>query len=122
MGGDVHTCDACSRILYYDPAHEPPPPPEKKKKHSSSDTTVEKAWFYHPDLEGGPRFFVCVNKFGGCSLRVYDAESGTKVSERHPEHPKSKRLNYKEEFSALLKGADTVQVSYDPNLEEDCAE
>jgi hypothetical protein len=32
MGGDVQTCDACSRILYYDPAHEPPPAPEKKKK------------------------------------------------------------------------------------------
>src|SRR5947199_5113699 len=32
MGGDVQTCDACSRILYYDPAHEPPPPEQKKKK------------------------------------------------------------------------------------------
>jgi len=32
MGGEVQTCENCSRILYYDPAHEPPPPPEKKKK------------------------------------------------------------------------------------------
>lgn len=32
MGSDVQTCENCSRILYYDPAHEPPPPPEKKKK------------------------------------------------------------------------------------------
>ena len=36
MGGDVHTCDACSRILYYDPAHEPPPPAEKKKKKKAA--------------------------------------------------------------------------------------
>jgi predicted nucleic acid-binding Zn-ribbon protein len=53
MGGDVQTCDACSRILYYDPAHEPPPPPEQKKKkkkvaaeeefdpqHSEAETTA----------------------------------------------------------------------------------
>jgi uncharacterized protein len=32
MGSEVQTCDACSRILYYDAAHEPPPPPEQKKK------------------------------------------------------------------------------------------
>jgi hypothetical protein len=30
-GSDVHTCDSCGRILFYDPAHEPPPPEEKKK-------------------------------------------------------------------------------------------
>src|SRR5438874_4348758 len=43
MGGDVQTCDACSRILYYDPAHEPPPPPEakKKKKKAIADEELE---------------------------------------------------------------------------------
>jgi uncharacterized protein len=45
MGGDVHTCDACSRILYYDPAHEPPPVPEKKKKKKA---TVEEEFASEP--------------------------------------------------------------------------
>src|SRR5579872_5400635 len=30
-GSEIHTCDSCGRILFYDPAHEPPPPEEKKK-------------------------------------------------------------------------------------------
>lgn len=31
VGSEIHTCDSCGRILFYDPAHEPPPPVEKKK-------------------------------------------------------------------------------------------
>jgi len=41
MGGDVQTCDACSRILYYDPAHEPPPPAETKKKKKKATAEEE---------------------------------------------------------------------------------
>src|SRR6266850_372155 len=41
MGGDVQTCDACSRILYYDATHEPPPPVEQKKKKKKTAAEEE---------------------------------------------------------------------------------
>jgi predicted nucleic acid-binding Zn-ribbon protein len=35
----IITCDSCSRILFYDPAHEPPPPPAKpvRKRKAKSE-------------------------------------------------------------------------------------
>jgi len=37
----IFTCDSCSRILFYDPTHEPPPPPSKpvRKRKAKAEAT-----------------------------------------------------------------------------------
>lgn len=41
----IITCDSCSRILFYDPAHEPAPPPppaaKRKRKTKATEAAVE---------------------------------------------------------------------------------
>jgi predicted nucleic acid-binding Zn-ribbon protein len=39
----IVTCDSCSRILYYDPAHEPAPPAPKAKRKKKGEAAEEDA-------------------------------------------------------------------------------
>jgi hypothetical protein len=51
VGSEIITCDSCSRILFFDPAHEAaaePPKPKRKKKpatapEAETETAVETA-------------------------------------------------------------------------------
>jgi hypothetical protein len=104
-------CDSCSRILYYDPAHAPEVVPVVDAK-----LPVEKhAWFY-VQQEGQGRFLALTNSKSGCSLRIYDAQSGRSL-ERRSEKGKS----YQEAFATLLHEARNLFV-HDPKLVEESKE
>jgi predicted nucleic acid-binding Zn-ribbon protein len=53
-GRQIITCESCSRIMYYDPAHEPPPPPEPKKKKSKPAPEAEELELAATPENGGP--------------------------------------------------------------------
>jgi hypothetical protein len=101
-------CDSCSRMLYYDPSHAPEALPVVDAKPA----LVKHAWFY-VEQEGQGRFVAVTNSKSGCSLRIYDAESGRSL-ERRSEKGKS----YQEAFAALLHEARNLFV-HDPKLVEE---
>jgi hypothetical protein len=104
-------CDSCSRILYYDPAHAPEAAPVADAKADP----VKHAWFY-VQQDGQGRFLALTNSKSGCSLRIYDAQSGRSL-ERRSEKGKS----YQEAFAALLHEARNLFVD-DPKLVEESKE
>ena len=73
----VHTCDSCSRILYYDPTHDQPEETTKPgRSGTKSSGPVERSWVYLSRDNANGIFAVLTNAKGGCSLRTYDAQSG----------------------------------------------
>jgi uncharacterized protein len=104
-------CDSCSRILYYDPAHAPEAAPLADAKADP----VKHAWFY-VQQDGQGRFLALTNSKTGCSLRIYDAQSGRSL-ERRSEKGKS----YQEAFATLLHEARNLFVD-DPKLVEESKE
>jgi len=104
-------CDSCNRILYYDPAHAPEAVPLLDAKVDP----VKHAWFYIQQ-DGQGRFLALTNSKTGCSLRIYDAQSGRSL-ERRSEKGKS----YQEAFAALLHDARNLFVD-DPKLVEESKE
>jgi predicted nucleic acid-binding Zn-ribbon protein len=107
---DTHTvyCDSCSRILYYDPSHTPEALPGLEAKAAP----VQHAWFY-VEQDGQGRFLAATNSKNGCSLRIYDAESGRSLERRN-----EKGKNYQEAFGELLHEARNLFV-HDPKLVEE---
>ena len=73
---------------------------------------MKHAWFY-VEQEGQGRFLAATNSKSGCSLRIYDAQSGRSL-ERRSEKGKS----YQEAFAALLHEARNLFV-HDPKLVEE---
>jgi predicted nucleic acid-binding Zn-ribbon protein len=57
-GTEIITCDSCSRILFYDPAHEPAPaPPKSKRKRkpaATEETSEAEAVVEDPATEAAP--------------------------------------------------------------------
>jgi hypothetical protein len=104
-------CDSCSRILYYDPSHAPEAAPVVDGKAAP----VKHAWFY-VEQDGQGRFLAATNAKGGCSLRIYDAQSGRSLERRS-----EKGKLYQEAFAALLHEARNLFV-HDPKLVEESKE
>jgi predicted nucleic acid-binding Zn-ribbon protein len=102
-------CDSCNRILYY------VPPPETGPVAEAKPDPVKHAWFY-VQQDGQGRFLALTNSKSGCSLRIYDAQSGRSL-ERRSEKGKS----YQEAFAALLHDARNLFVD-DPKLVEESKE
>jgi len=101
-------CDSCSRILYYNPAHTPEALPIVDAKPAP----VKHAWFY-VEQDGQGRFLAATNSKSGCSLRIYDAQSGRSLERRS-----EKGKVYQEAFAALLHEARNLFV-HDPKLVEE---
>ncbi len=78
MNDIVHTCDSCSRILFYDPANAEPEKEVKTKARGgkSSSVALERSWVYLSNRSANGIFAVLTNAKGSCSLRIYDATSG----------------------------------------------
>jgi predicted nucleic acid-binding Zn-ribbon protein len=107
---DIRTvyCDSCSRLLYYDPSHAAEVPTIVDAKPA----LVKHAWFY-VEQDGQGRFLAATNSKSGCSLRIYDAQSGRSLERRN-----EKGKLYQEAFAALLHGARNLFV-HDPKLVEE---
>jgi regulator of replication initiation timing len=109
LEGKIIACDSCSRILYYDPANAPQEQPAAEAKPAPH------AWFY-VEQDGQGRFLAMTNSKSGCSMRIYDAQSGRSL-ERRSEKGKS----FEEAFGAMLHEARNLFVD-DPKLVEESKE
>ena len=107
----IDTCESCSRILYYDPANAPQEQPAVEAKPAP----VQHAWFY-VEQDGQGRFLAMTNSKSGCSMRIYDAQSGRSLERRS-----EKGKTYEEAFAALLHDARNLFVD-DPKLVEESKE
>ena len=105
------TCDSCSRILYYDPANAP----EEQPVVDAKSAPVKHAWFY-VQQDGQGRFLAMTDSKTGCSVRIYDAQTGRSL-ERHSEKGKT----YEEAFAAMLHDARNLFVD-DPKLVDESKE
>jgi hypothetical protein len=107
----IVTCDSCSRILYYDPANAP----QEQSAAEPKPAPLVHAWYY-VEQDGQGRFLAMSNTKSGCSMRIYEAQSG-RLLERRSEKGKS----YEEAFAALLHEARNLFVD-DPKLAEESKE
>ncbi len=109
----IVTCDSCSRILYFDPAHQPPEEPEVT--NGRGRRPPQKAWYYVPEFRAGPPAFAAlVNGKGNSSLRAYHAETGRKL-----EATDVQPGDFKAAFSQDIRGATRVRASlHEEHLEE----
>ena len=107
----VAACESCSRILYYDPANAPQEQPAAEAKPAP----VQHAWFY-VEQDGQGRFLALTNSKSGCSMRIYDAQTGRSLERRS-----EKGKNYEEAFAAMLHDARNLFVD-DPKLVEESKE
>jgi antitoxin component of MazEF toxin-antitoxin module len=76
---------------------------------------VEHAWFHLPSAEGAGQFLAVANAKGSCSLRRFDALTGTAVT-KGPNRPG----DYRDSFQKELRHAIQLTVSRQPNLANDC--
>jgi antitoxin component of MazEF toxin-antitoxin module len=76
---------------------------------------LERAWFHLPGKRGQGQFLALANAKGSCSLRRFDAETGTAF-------PKGANGtgDYRTVFYKELRGAIPLTVSRQPNLARDC--
>jgi hypothetical protein len=84
---------------------------------SFSPMIRNKGWYYRADSATSRGFFMAfVNAKGSCSLRMFDAKTGTAF-------PKQYRPgNFQDQFRELIQGAVELTVTSQPNLERDCKE
>lgn len=110
-GSSTIQCDYCNRILYYDPSHAP----QEQAALAELKPVIHHEWFY-VELDGQGRFLAMTNSTKGCSVRIYDAQSGRSL-ERRTEKGKL----YVEAFADLLHDARNLWV-HDPKLAEEAKE
>jgi hypothetical protein len=104
----IVTCDSCSRILYYNPANAPQEQPPAELKPAAAPH----AWFY-VEQDGQGRFLAMSNSKSGCSVRIYDAQSGRSLERRS-----EKGKTYEEAFAAMLHDARNLFVDDRKLVEE----
>jgi len=80
-GQKVMVCESCSRIYYFDPAHEVKPEQEvvtvTGRKRARPKADAPQAWFYRPDYgEEGEVLLVFTNNGGNSSRRIYEMHTG----------------------------------------------
>ena len=78
---------------------------------------VDRAWYFLPQQDGQSQFLALVNAQGSCSLRRFDAQDGSAIPKGS-----NRRGDYRDSFSAEIKGAISLTVSKQPNLEIECKE
>jgi antitoxin component of MazEF toxin-antitoxin module len=76
---------------------------------------VERAWFHLPSTDGAGQFLAVANAKGSCSLRRFDAQTGTAFT-KGPNRPG----DYRDSFQKELRHAMPLTMSRQPNLANDC--
>jgi hypothetical protein len=74
-------CESCSRIYYFNPAHEVKPEQEvvtvTGRKRARPKADAPQAWFYRPDYgEEGEVLLVFINNGGNSTRRIYELHTG----------------------------------------------
>jgi len=113
----VHTCDSCSRILYYDPSQDEPDE-VKARAGNKSGGPVERSWVYLPDRGECGIFAVLSNAKGGCSLRIYDASSGRALEPIQ----RVKGKTYQQAFREYLDYGRALFMDEIESMDERCKE
>jgi predicted nucleic acid-binding Zn-ribbon protein len=80
-GEKVMICESCSRIYYFNPAHEVKPEQEvvtvTGRKRARPKADAPQAWFYRPDYgEEGEVLLVFINNGGNSTRRIYELHTG----------------------------------------------
>ena len=106
QSGGVQSCDACSRILYYNPEKAEPAPA------ASNIPQVERDWLFLPAMGEHGAFVVLVNSKGNATMKAYDALTGSAL-EKHTE----KGTTYQQAFADLLRDGRNLFVD-EPGIED----
>lgn len=77
-------------------------------------TDRKKAWFFKRGPDHRALILAFVNQKGSCSVRSFDADSGTFLGKEYAPG------NYQDRYRELLTSATSLQVEYQPNLELHC--
>ena len=79
-------CDSCSRILYYNPAHDAQmtaaaaTATKRRRAHPKFDAS--QAWYYRPEFsEHGEVYLSFTNANGSSTRRVFDVHTGRRVGD-----------------------------------------
>ncbi len=79
-------CDSCSRILYYNPAHDAQmtavaaTATKRRRAHPKFDAS--QAWYYRPEFgEYGEVYLSFTNAGGASTRRVFDVHTGRRVGD-----------------------------------------
>jgi uncharacterized protein len=79
-------CDSCSRILYYNPAHDAQmtavaaTATKRRRAHPKFDAS--QAWYYRPEYgESGEVYLSFINANGSSTRRVYDVQTGRRLGD-----------------------------------------
>jgi hypothetical protein len=79
-------CDSCSRILYYNPAHDAQmtavaaTATKRRRAHPKFDAS--QAWYYRPSFgENGEVYLSFTNAGGSSTRRVFDVHTGRRVGD-----------------------------------------
>src|SRR6185369_14133086 len=79
-------CDSCSRILYYNPAHDTQmnaaaaTATKRRRAHPKFDAS--QAWYYRADFgENGEVFLSFINSNGSSTRRMFDVHSGRRIGD-----------------------------------------
>lgn len=94
---------------------ETQPGPTEDKVLPSAPSKAEKGWHHWVDKDGHEYFLAFVNAKGSCSVRRFDASSGTALRKEE-----NRKGDYRDSFSEYLEQATPLQLSRQPNLERDC--
>lgn len=75
---------------------------------------IEKAWYYFVDANHSPTFLAFVNQKGNCSMRIFDASSGSYLSKKYA------LGDFQDAFKEYIVSAQPLYVAKQPNLESHC--
>lgn len=76
---------------------------------------TEKGWYYKEGENKQGYFLALVNARGSCSMRIFDSNDGAFLVKEY-----KKNCNYQVGFPEFLKGAISLYISKQPNLEVEC--
>lgn len=99
------------------PEHTTPIQPTRISESPRRGGKVERAWYYWKGADGKGYFLAFVNAKGSCSIRKFDAESGTFLGK--PPNPPG---DFQEVFRDYIVSGTEVLVGHQPNLEKHCKE
>lgn len=111
-GESAIECSSCSRILFYDPAHDKEVEPLPLAVADTPAHQVEREWMFVPSLGPNGAFAVFVNHKGTATMKAYDAQTGAAIEKKS-----EKNAIYQTAFAELLKEARNLYVD-EPHVEE----
>lgn len=79
-------CDSCSRILYYNPAHDTQmaaaATTASKRRRAHPKFDASQAWYYRPEYgESGEVYLSFINSGGMSTRRIYDVHTGRRLGD-----------------------------------------